>query len=683
MASLKITTRYAAVPTQMESEKILLRDFMYRVMFALLDCIRVVTISATVDTSTITDPYTGKEEPYTLREVNAALTELGLTDSEFKSVLADNTARAIFRVTTTSGPNGQSLWTSHLDAQAILDHEEFYADFAAWCTTMNMEWVLDRLLSCLYLKSTGSALPGKAKLGRIHVLEEMGGKSRHIAIGDYWSQMVLDPLHQTINHFLRKIESDGTFDQDAIAERVKLWTISNTHGIFSFDLSSATDRLPRRIQVDILNILGPSSDFGLKWERVMTNRDFIDPNGTPIRYSVGQPMGLKTSFPMLALAHHVIVRIAASRVGRPTFTDYVLLGDDISMLHGEVGTSYAALMGSLGVNINMMKSILAEAGSDGIAEICKRLYWNGRELSAIPVRLIAKTVQNGKLAQALHNDLIRRGMFTNDQELFEFMTALLDPSSLQDYIKLNLVPKRLSSLVASIDLPLAAKDPARWYENVPLTVGDVESIYVYTLATESLKRLDNLIRQTSVVNKTIQQATGEYAFSMSVLDHLALSQSTIEKLRLRFKAVNLSHPAVLAAEQETARVTALLSSLQSGQTDLSRLALTELVDIFRNTIVDIGEDRREGEAIAVGSLLDRSLRHLDTIVFDRKPHTLTFTSLITSVQRVWTVSFTLGQQLWINSVRSRVTTFAAEVRNRANVAVAGFTMSPRKREGSR
>jgi len=35
----------------------------------------------------------------------------------------------------------------------------------------------------------------------------------------------------------------------------------------------------------------------------------------PYRYSVGQPMGAYSSFPMLALTHHVIVQIAAGRAG--------------------------------------------------------------------------------------------------------------------------------------------------------------------------------------------------------------------------------------------------------------------------------------------------------------------------------------------------------------------------------
>lgn len=655
--------------------------FLSRIIIGLLSVTRVVTVAAQLSLDSITAPYEGKPDPINATEVQVALDNLGITPDEFRTRLADFTTKAIFRTTTTSGPNGQALWSSHIDAQAILNDQAFFRNFEDWCKVHNMEWVVDRLLACLYLKEVVLPPNKEPLLGRIHVIEELGGKSRHIAIGDYWSQLVLDPLHQTINSFLRDVKMDGTFDQDAVAEVVRGWTLANVNGIYCFDLTSATDRLPRTLQSIILSQLGPGLGYGDLWAKVMTDRDFLAPNGAHVRYSVGQPMGLRSSFPMLALTHHVILQVAAARAGRHSFDAYVIVGDDMATQYGDVSIQYAAIMGALGVPINAIKSITCNPGEQGVAELCKRVFVNGFEMTALPIKLIAKTVSDGKLAQALHNDLLRRGMFQADSELFEFMTALLDPSSLQDYIKLNIVPQEISSLVKTIDLPLAAKDPSQWYENTPLTRDDVINIFMYTIATESLKRIDGLVRQTSVINKTIQNALGSQPVSFTILDHLSLGKDIIGSLKSRFAETSFSHPAVLAAEYETSRITELLSALQGGDTELSRLALSELVDIFRNTLVDIGDDSREGGSLAVGSLLDRALRHLDTIVFDRKPHTLVFTSLITTVQRVWTVSLTLGQRLWINSVRSRVSTFATEVHSRANAAVASFIISPRRREG--
>jgi len=59
----------------------------------------------------------------------------------------------------------------------------------------------------------------------------------------------LAPLHRELFSILRKIPSDGTFDQLAPVKRLMDQGFKR---FYSFDLSAATDRLPIDIQVDIL-----------------------------------------------------------------------------------------------------------------------------------------------------------------------------------------------------------------------------------------------------------------------------------------------------------------------------------------------------------------------------------------------------------------------------------------------
>lgn len=63
---------------------------------------------------------------------------------------------------------------------------------------------------------------------------------------------------------------------------------------------------------------------------------------------------------MLALTHHVIVRVAARKVGIRGFTDYAVLGDDIVIANDEVAKEYYNLMNSLGVSINLSKSVVSK-----------------------------------------------------------------------------------------------------------------------------------------------------------------------------------------------------------------------------------------------------------------------------------------------------------------------------------
>lgn len=98
--------------------------------------------------------------------------------------------------------------------------------------------------------------------GRLRVLRaipDKEGKTRVIAIGDYWSQAALKPIHTALFGVLKRIPQDMTFNQDAFASRLR-----NTGGFepgvvfHSVDLSSATDRWPFALMVEMMRyVLGP------------------------------------------------------------------------------------------------------------------------------------------------------------------------------------------------------------------------------------------------------------------------------------------------------------------------------------------------------------------------------------------------------------------------------------------
>lgn len=216
---------------------------------------------------------------------------------------------------------------------------------------------------------------------KLHFIFEKGNKCRVIAIVDYWTQQALCPIHDTIQSFLRELPQDGTFDQDKIRNIVKGYTAEEGAELFSFDLTAATDRLPRELQEAILSALLDREMYGKAWSNLIAGRSFALPGGSRISYAVGQPMGAKSSFPMLALSHHVIVQLAALTAGLTHFTDYVILGDDIVIKSKPVADAYLILMGVLGMEISLNKSIVSTPSTTflPVAEICKRLYSNGRD----------------------------------------------------------------------------------------------------------------------------------------------------------------------------------------------------------------------------------------------------------------------------------------------------------------
>lgn len=140
-----------------------------------------------------------------------------------------------------------------------------------------------------------------------------------MALGDVYSQSLLAVVHKSIFGLLRNTPTDGTFDQDKQRERVRKATSDNSE-CFSFDISSCTDRFPAVVQAVTLEVLGLLTPRQSElWLKVCTDRDFFVPSKGRrpkfVRYSVGQPMGLLSSWSVMALTHHVLVAWAASRAG--------------------------------------------------------------------------------------------------------------------------------------------------------------------------------------------------------------------------------------------------------------------------------------------------------------------------------------------------------------------------------
>jgi hypothetical protein len=112
-------------------------------------------------------------------------------------------------------------------------------------------------------------------LGRLAIKEEAAGKMRVFAITDLVTQTILRPLHNALFSVLRTVPMDGTFDQkrplNRLLERKRLGLLKGD--FYSYDLSSATDRLPIQLQKDILSNMFSDEEFGESWGDLLTRRD--------------------------------------------------------------------------------------------------------------------------------------------------------------------------------------------------------------------------------------------------------------------------------------------------------------------------------------------------------------------------------------------------------------------------
>jgi hypothetical protein len=97
-------------------------------------------------------------------------------------------------------------------------------------------------------------IPGVSKtIGKLSIKFEPAGKLRIFAMVDPITNWTLQALHDTIfKEILSKIPMDGTFNQIRPATRLLK---RKTTGLYSVDLSSATDRLPIELQHLLLSTI--------------------------------------------------------------------------------------------------------------------------------------------------------------------------------------------------------------------------------------------------------------------------------------------------------------------------------------------------------------------------------------------------------------------------------------------
>jgi len=381
-------------------------------ILSILSMFRVFPTSPSPSLDTIVSEFTGTTRCFESTVVKKALRDLSIHTLRLKSP-------TLLKLETSSPNSIKSSWSASLEALAFYNPKALigllYYNGANWVSL----WCVFLLVISfpLYLIFWLSGTLKPILLGRLSVVYDQAGKARVIAITNWWLQVSLKPLHNAVFKVLRKLENcDGTFDQDGALNKFIKRLSGKEVTYHSFDLSAATDRIPIDLQKLILNTLVPS--LGDKWFLLL---DFAWAyKGGYYKYSVGQPMGAYSSWAMLALTHHVIVRIAALNCGIKNFEDYVILGDDIVIANDDVAREYSNLMKSLGVSINMSKSIV----STRFCEFAKRWVGDGINITPIGPGLTLRLVRDKKYLAMFIRECWNLGLLSNFRNLLDLLAQL-------------------------------------------------------------------------------------------------------------------------------------------------------------------------------------------------------------------------------------------------------------------
>jgi hypothetical protein len=225
-----------------------------QIIMTMLSCPRALRLKVNNNFGTITDPGINiKEEVYKHSFIGFIKSLKKLSPSNFtkKGLFLKNPLFSTFHLSTKTGPSSyQSLYSCLLDLEnlplhlikslKIIGGEKFCEHF-------------DRLLLSYpeLAKLMNQPIGIKKPIRRLSTFPDSEGKTRIIAIGDYWSQTVLRPIHNIVYAILQDIPSDQTFCQ---AEGISgLLSMNTKH--FCFDLTAFTDRFPITIVKGILSIL--------------------------------------------------------------------------------------------------------------------------------------------------------------------------------------------------------------------------------------------------------------------------------------------------------------------------------------------------------------------------------------------------------------------------------------------
>lgn len=358
---------------------------------------RLVVMKPDYSVSTITGRFSGNL--FRLVSNSKLWTSLSTTCSVFSKTFGIKTIKGFnlrWSISGSAGPNGSPAFQKFPeDVYAVCRSSLLVKIFCLYklLPVINRKEV-NKVMSdlILWVWENSSKFKGKNPLhSRLAFLSDKGGKTRVVAIVDILSQSILKPVHDHVNNILRIIPMDGTFDQDKQRARVKSWSEKELF-TSSIDLSSCTDRFPGLLQALILwkcNALTLWQAFW--WLQVIAKRTFTarSSEGTldSVRYRVGQPMGALSSWPVMALCHHVLVQLSYSLAYPKSvkiFTDYALLGDDLVIRDKKVAESYKEVISSFGMEWSPSKSFEAE----GLSEFAKSLFRSGEDLKPFPLALL-------------------------------------------------------------------------------------------------------------------------------------------------------------------------------------------------------------------------------------------------------------------------------------------------------
>jgi hypothetical protein len=221
-------------------------------------------------------------------------------------------------------------------------------------------------------------------VGNIGFLQQEAGKLRTVANPNRFVQWCSVPLGEVLSEFFY-VEKHGhyTLNQDG----GKQWAqrkLREGISLSSFDMSSATDRLDYKLFLEkYFKLVFETDDYPLlkrnleffvdvssaPWTVSGLVSDLIGSHSSQMSWTVGQPLGLRPSFPMLSIMNAACAQQAVYEIdGKYTDGHFACVGDDL-IIESRYAERYMDKIRQFNGKINTEKCLV----SDKYAEFCSHL----------------------------------------------------------------------------------------------------------------------------------------------------------------------------------------------------------------------------------------------------------------------------------------------------------------------
>jgi len=310
------------------------------------------------------------------------------------------------------GPSGKPKLESALEeAVLLLSDKSLHKPFKCLCTEVGVDYLysyLSALTAQVSATQSESIESPNAQtcLRKLVTIPDTGMKTRIVAIVDFWTQLVLEPVRDHVQMVIQKLYKDTDFRMDqnqgvnSMVEFQKRCLAKNKIGqheldiqsLKFYDISSWTDRFHRDLQkVVMVKLFSPR--LAQAWSQLTVHCAWqVKDTNRTVKYGQGQGMGTNGSFDIATLTDHLFINfLYEKKCSIPDINKwnaYGKVGDDLWIYdpEGLIPIYYE----KINLPINMSKSKeFCKLGS--VAEFCSRTFINGLEASRISPRIISKS----------------------------------------------------------------------------------------------------------------------------------------------------------------------------------------------------------------------------------------------------------------------------------------------------